>query len=175
MMKSKNIFLAAQALIAATTLTFASSAMAVCDGCPKLCPEVIPCPATEYVAPLVCDPNIEVYELQGKFSYWTEHMRNFAPCEITYDDFGFTPATVVGTPSQSQGQSQYPGQAAKKIIVRATRGDAAVGSQNVAGQLDPNHRLAIIQGCFATPTLFLADQVSFDFESIAEYEGSVKK
>lgn len=133
-----------------------------CVGCPTPCPDVIPCPATEYVAPLVCDPTIEIYEIYAHLDYWTALSRHFEPCEITFDDFRMT-WTPVFEPG-SQQQSLRPTTKLPKITMRAMQGDVAVTAQNIAGQRESKNRVAIVQGCFASPTVFLAEQISFDIE-----------
>lgn len=157
-------------------LAFSFTALAgapafACDTCPKSCIDIIPCPATEYVPPLVCDPKFEVFEIYGRFDYWTELMRHYKTCEITFDDFRFTlKHGFEPVASSSNSSVPYP-----KITVRAMQGDIAVTSGVIAGQPDVYNRVAIIRGCFASPTMFLAEQISFDAEEAAAGEAQARR
>lgn len=146
-----------------SSFIFGSGQASACTNCPVYCTDIIPCPVTPYVPPLVCDPKIEIYQIRGRFDYFTELMRTYKECELTHDDFKFVLATGY-EPIAVQSQSS---QQTLKILVRSMSGDVTVTTSTIAHQLDKPDRQAIIRGCFANPWLFLAEQVDFDFEAAA--------
>ena len=138
-------------------LSQATSAFAG-DCCSSGCPDIIPCPPSEPITQLSCNPNIRVYAVHGYLEYWTELMRVERPCE--YQPYLFEGMIFDASSSFDQATQQYIG--LTKIIVHPWWANTIVTTQNIAHQMDWQDRRFTARGCFVTPDYFLAEWIDYE-------------